>query len=394
MVTSSLRWLLVPISALQLATGCASSDADPQEPAPFVCAPVSPLPEDAFAVDRNPQSQDVALAKSIANRWLEEHEPESLPWDWGEATLMLSLVDLYRVTGDTTYRDYYRRWIDYHLDKGYVVNMSDRCPPALSALALYQETCEPPYRRVIDDVLHYLYDEAKRTEQGGISHMGTTVFPATLWLDSLFMFGNVFTRWGEVTGDDRALAELSAQYGIFIALLQESPGFFKHAYNFGEQDPDVYWARGNAWVTAAGYEYLRVRSARGESDPAVRDSLNRQVDAVVAAQDPASGLWWTIVNRPGEIYLETSASALFALGLARGYRAGLLDDTVLPTVELAVAGVKSRVVQDPQGRPIVTDISGPTTVGKLSDYAKVELGDDISYGVGAVILMLVEVSGL
>jgi hypothetical protein len=39
-------------------------------------------------------------------------------------------------------------------------------------------------------------------------------------------------------------------------------------------------------------------------------------------------------------------------------------------------------------------ISGPTTVRQFKDYEAVEHGDDISNGVGSVILALIETSGL
>ncbi|WP_437962756.1 glycoside hydrolase family 88 protein (plasmid) [Sorangium sp. So ce119] len=360
------------------------------------CTPTPPSAGDAFALERAPGSESVALARAVADRWIAEHPAESLPWDWGEGTVMLALVDLYRVTQHVPYRDYYRRYIDHHLEYGYEITISDRCPPAVAALALHEETCAAPYGAIVDDALRYLDEEARRTEQGGISHLGVSpLFEPTLWVDSLFMFGNVLVRAGERSGDARPLDEFSNQFQIFASLLQDEPGLFRHAYNWAApQDPDVYWARGNAWVTAAGYEYLRVRAARGERDEAVAGALDRQVAAVLDAQDPDTGLWWTIMNRPGEIYLETSATALFAAGLARGLRHGFLDASVRPAIDSALAGVRSRIETDGSGRPVVTGISGPTSVGKLEDYAAVELRDDISYGVGAVILALVETSGL
>ncbi|MGK4007175.1 glycoside hydrolase family 88 protein [Sorangium sp. So ce1036] len=376
------------------AAGCSGSEAPGGSAA--TCSPTQPSPDDAFARERAPGSGDVALARAIADRWIAEHPPESLPWDWGEGTIMLALVDLYRVTQHAPYRDHYLRYIDRHIERGYEITTSDRCPPAAAALALHAETCAARYGEVVGDVLHYLREEARRTEQGGINHLGVSpLFEPTLWVDSLFMFGNVLVRAGERAEGGRELDEFSGQYTLFASLLQDEPGLFRHAYNWATpQDPGVYWARGNAWVTAAGYEYLRARAARGEQDGAVAGSLERQVAEILRTQDPDTGLWWTIMNRPDEIYLETSATALFAVGLARGLRYGFLDASVRGAIERAMAGVRARIVEDGAGRPVVTGISGPTSVGRLEDYARVELRDDVSYGVGAVILALVETSGL
>lgn len=389
---------VVAAALLTLGVGSGCSDETSQPPAePVPCSPQSPSREGPFARDRAPDSARIALAEAIAQRYMASHPPEELTWDWGEATFLASLVDLYRVTADRRYRDYYRRFIDYYVEVGYehLIIASDRCPPALAALALYEETCQEPYRRVVDEVLTYLYEEAARTEQGGISHMGTSeLFPPTLWLDSLFMFGGVLTRWGALADDGRALDEMGAQIEIFASLLQDPGGWFRHAYGWPLTHDDVYWARGNGWVTAAAAEYLRVRSQRGEAEPTTKAAFEAQVSAIEASQDPATGLWWTVVDRPGEAYLETSAAALFALGLARGYRDGRLDDSALAVIDAAMAGIDERIVTQVDGEPVVTGISGPTTVGTLEDYGNVPLGEDIHYGLGAVILALIETSGL
>jgi unsaturated rhamnogalacturonyl hydrolase len=388
------RRILVACSCVLLAC---SDDAPPAATEP-PCDPQPRSANDDFARERDPSSARVALALEVARGYIATHPAEEALWDWGDGVLMLGMADLHRVTGDAEVHAYYQRWIDYWIAAGYrhLIVASDRCPPALSALALYRESCAGGYRDVVSATLTYLYDEALRNAEGGINHLGTNnLFGISLWLDSLFMFGSVLNRWGAHAGDARALDEFRFQFTLFSGHLQDAGGLMRHAHDWAlaEQDPEVYWARGNAWVTAAGYEHVAARRERGESDAAIEGILERQVDAVVALQDEASGLWWTVLNRPGETYLETSGSALFALGLARGYRAGFLDATLLPVIEAAMAGVESRIVMR-DGRPVVTGISGPTMVGGFDDYAAIEEVDDLHYGVGAVILALVETSGL
>ncbi|MCA9637784.1 MAG: glycoside hydrolase family 88 protein, partial [Myxococcales bacterium] len=109
---------------------------------------------------------------------------------------------------------------------------------------------------------------------------------------------------------------------------------------------------------------------------------------------PTQRTWWTLVDRPGEGYLETSASALFAYSLARGWRYGQVDHAALPAIERAIVGLGGRIVDDAAGRPVVRGISGPTLPGTRASYLAVPLVDDRPYGVGAVILALVESSGL
>lgn len=399
---------LVPVLLVALFVACdddpppvsetdADSGVEPTAEYFDQCMPGEPPDASCYAETRDPDSEEIALAMDIAERFMDEHSADSLAWDWEEAVLAFGLVELYRVTGDSEVLVYLQAWIDHHIEQGYMIMWSDSCPPAVTALLLYDETGDEKYRQVVEDVLTYLYEQAPRTAEGGISHVGMVAPGATtLWLDSLFMFGTVLVRWGEYADDQAAFDEVEAQFGIFFDLMQQSSGWLSHAY-YTARDPQeegVFWARGNSWVTAAGHEYLRARLLRGDDDPAIKDGLDRQVAAVLATQDQDTGLWWTVPDRPGETYLETSASALFGYGLARGFRYGFRDESVLEPVHKAVAGLRTRIIEDGSGRPVVSGTSLGTSVGDFEYYAGIEVDDDVPFGVGAAILLLVEASGL
>jgi unsaturated rhamnogalacturonyl hydrolase len=363
---------------------------------PFDYCTSDPPDEACYREKRDPASDQVGLAEAIVQKQIEEHPADTMAWNWEEAVLMVGVHELYRVTQKAEYRDYYRDWIDHHIVQGYDMISSDTSAPARLALELYAAGGEQKYEDVIDDFFVYINEDALRTEEGGLNHLGTDPnFGITLWVDSLFMFGGVLTRWGEEEDNREALNEFALQHEIFTDLLQKEPGWYKHAHDWlGAQDDDVYWGRGNGWVAVATTDYLRVLLARGEKDKSARQALDKLFTAVISTQDSQSGLWWTVVNRPGETYLETSASALFACALARAWRYGFADDSVLPTVESAAAGVRSMITTDAQDRPVVTGISGPTMAGSFEYYKEIPIVDDAPFGLGAVLLMLIETSGL
>jgi unsaturated rhamnogalacturonyl hydrolase len=348
--------------------------------------------EQCYARLRNPDSEQVALASAIADRYMQEHLATNEYWDWTSGVLMFALTELYRVTQDTTVRDYYQEYMDARIAEGYRLFWSDSCPPALTALALLRESDDARYQKVVDDVLEYIRT-APRTEDGGISHYGA-IYP-TIWVDSLFMFGMVLNRQGELANDNESLTLMSEQLGIFSDVLQAENGLLVHADAWSQPfDTDIYWGRGNGWVTASLADYQRIQCQRGKSDPGAARMFRNQVDGVLATQYQQSGMWWTVMNRPGETYLETSATALFAYGMARAYRYGLLGEPELDAAKKAVDAVRGAVKYDDQDRPYVTGISGPTEVSTFAGYASVPLKDDLNYGVGAVILALIETSGL
>ncbi|MGB8331805.1 MAG: glycoside hydrolase family 88 protein, partial [Polyangiales bacterium] len=277
--------------------------------------------------------------------------------------------------------------------QGYRVDWSDHCPPAITAISLLNETSTDPYEQVVSDVLLYLDEVAPRNQQGGIGQLGASG-GASIWVDSLFMFGMVLTRWGELSDEPARLDMLSEQVGIFAELLQHDNGLMQHSYGLLLVENDIFWGRGNAWAMVSMADYLRVRLLRGETDPRVEQVFRDQVRGVIELQDSDSGLWWTVMNRPGEIYRETSATALFAYGISRGFRYGILGESELVAARRAVEAVERQIRTDAQGRPVVTGISLDTDPGTLEQYAEVQLGEDVHYGVGAVILALIETSGL
>jgi unsaturated rhamnogalacturonyl hydrolase len=322
------------------------------EKPPFDYCTGDPPDEACYRQKRDPGSDQIALAEAIARKQIEDHPADTLDWDWEEAVLLVGVHELHRITGQAEYRDYHQAWIDHHIAAGYEMKTSDTSAPARLALELYAQSGDAKYRNVIDDFFTYINERA-------------------------------------------ALDEFALQHKIFTGLLQKESGWYQHAHDWpGNQDENVFWGRGNGWVAAATTDYLRVLLARSEKDKGAKRALDRLFAAILSTQDAESGLWWTVVNRPGETYLETSASALFAYALTRAWRYGVADDSVLATVEQAVSGVRAMITTDARDRPVVTGISGPTMPGSLEYYREIPVGDDLPFGLGAVLLMLVETSGL
>ncbi len=388
------------LGAVALGCGTDSSNGGSSRPYFDYCEPSVPADE-CYALRRDPESDQVALASAIALRYMETHSIEDEIWDWRSGVLMFSLTELYRITGDSRFRDYYQAWLDYWIAEGYQLIWSDSCPPAITAVALLANASEndtqqqvADYEKVVADTLEYLDVDAQRTEEGGISHYGIFGGFPSVWLDSLFMFGMVLNRWGELSDSDR-LDMMDEQVMIFAGLLQDENGFMRHASDWPGYDETVYWARGNSWVVASLSDYLRIRFERGEEAPEVESVFRSQVAAIAGVQ-AETGLWWTVMDRPEleDNYTETSASALFAYGMARAYRYGILGDAERRAAAQSVQTILDERIEDQGDGPIVTGTSTSTDPFTLEQYLSVPVEDDVNYGVGAVILALVETSGL
>jgi unsaturated rhamnogalacturonyl hydrolase len=377
----------VGIGLLMGVIACTSAATNPHFD---YCDPAIPADE-CYSMRRDPDSPQVAQAIAIARRYIEGHPIEEEIWDWKSGVWMFALTELYRVTRESDLHDYYQSWLDYWIEQGYRIAWSDSCPPAITAVALLNEKSTDTYQQVVDDTLEYLDVTAPRTEAGGISHNGTYGHGKPfVWLDSLFMFGMVLNRWGDLA-DTARLDMMSEQVQIFADALQDDNGFMRHAQDWPGYDESVYWARGNGWVVASLSDYLRARVEQDATDPEVEQVFRNHIRAIIGAQQ-SSGLWLSVMSHPEESdnYLETSASALFAYGIARAYRYGILGEDERKVAQAAVKGIEQRISDG----SIVTGVSLATDPWPLQQYLDVPIADDVNYGVGAVILALLETSGL
>ena len=122
--------------------------------------------------------------------------------------------------------------------------------------------------------------------------------------------------------------------------------------------------------------------------------------AIAKAQD-GSGLWFQILDMPGEPgnYLEESASAVFAYAFFKGMRMGMLSpaDFALPA-EKALAGIRDHFVsRDAEGRIHVggtCKVAGlggrPYRDGSYGYYMSEPVVSDDYKGTGPLILALCE----
>jgi len=358
------------------------------------------------------------LALSICNQYIKNNPPETQAWDWNEAILMFSFMELYKITKKNVLINYVKKWMDQNICLSYKVNRNEFWPCALSAISLCKVYPSSQYFGVADDVIKYLTTNAPRTKDGGICSFDLKYCKTrSLWVDALFMFGMVFARWSEFTLDKNILDEFGKQIRIFSKKLQQDSGLFLHTWGWVhnnleaqklsydkkslesfptvqnlQQESNVFWGRGNSWSIVSIHEYLRIKKKWNERDKLVEKILKKQVKAILSYQDSKTGLWWTVLNRPGKTYLETSASAFFAYGLAIGYNMGIGNKYSKQAITKAVNGLMSRIVKEPNNRITVIGTSDATAMGNFEHYANIKVRNNTPYGIGSVILLLSEVS--
>jgi len=339
------------------------------------------------------------LARQVADTWIQSVKPEQNDWSWGDGVLMFGFSQLAARTGLPRYWNYMQAWMEHHIHQGYFFAFSDNCPPGIAAVRLFERTGDDRYQEMMEQVWHYLQHVAARTSDGGLNHMGF-ITGKQLWVDSLFMFGIVLNEMSRVEQNPVYHDELIHQIRIFASHLRDEgvpgTGLFRHMWDdrTKEVTPEelTFWARGNAWVFAMLVELL---STLPQGDPRADEPLaifTGMAETLAAHQDATTGLWHTVLRDP-DTYLETSAAALFAYAFHKGMRTGILDEGYEDVVQRAMAGLQTRLFRGCEGGVIVSGTSHGTSPGDRDYYAGVTMGDQVPYGVGAMLLAAVEVGG-
>jgi len=283
--------------------------------------------------------------------------------------------------------------------------------------ALYADAKAEGDRQRYREALHALRAQLAiqpRTADGGFWHK--KIYPHQMWADGVYMASPFLAHFAAVFGDAAALDDAIKQVLLAETHLRDArTGLLYHGWDESKSErwanpatgrSSQFWGRGVGWYAMAVADVLAEMPAHHPKRAAVAGVLGRLATAIVAVQDPASGLWWQVLDaggRPGN-YLEASASAMFVYALAKGSRGGEIDRRMYEPIKIikAYRGILNRfaITDDNGGVHIqgickVAGLGGdPYRDGSYTYYVGTEVVSDDPKGVGAFILASVAVSDL
>jgi unsaturated rhamnogalacturonyl hydrolase len=327
-------------------------------------------------------------------------------WQYPTGTMMLALLDYASATKDTTASSFVSTFVRFTLDnielfrKQYQLlhafrgtdhklirsgMLDDTGAPGLPFVELMIRTHDRRLETLVSDVARYVMDGQVRLSDGTLCRFER--MPGTVWADDLFMSTPYMMRMGILTGEQRYFDDAARQVINFNNyLLDRQTGLYRHGwYDSAKRQSPVSWGRANGWVVWATSEVLTYLPDSHPMRPRIVEIFRSHLKALLAYQAP-SGLWHQVLDRP-DSFEETSCTAMFIIGIARGIRYGIVDKSYKPALKKAWSGLKSRISDD----GIVKDICRGTEMGDDFDfYNKRERFDNDPRGLGAVITACVE----
>jgi unsaturated rhamnogalacturonyl hydrolase len=217
----------------------------------------------------------------------------------------------------------------------------DLTKPGEMVILLEQRTKQEKYRTAAD----FLRENLKRhprTSQGAFWHRST--YPNQLWLDGVYMGMPFLARYASLyeSGEQQHNSFKEAVHEFVIAreqLRDAKTGLYYHAWDESKKadwaDKNTgrapqFWSRGMGWYAMALVDVLDfIPESETELRKTLTDIIAELAPDILRYQDQATGTWWQITDKPGELgnYRESSASAMFAYFLAKSINKGYLPES-------------------------------------------------------------------
>jgi unsaturated rhamnogalacturonyl hydrolase len=335
------------------------------------------------------------LADSVAA----QSDPARLRWMWGDALFLWSLTELDAFLGEDRFLGLTTAYCDRFAARPPRVDQSDTCAPGLVTWAIHRRTGDPACLALTERVIGYLKDEPRLVGDAP-NHLGHSpegrLYPRSVWVDSLMMFGVLAALYARDSGDPGLLEIAARQPRLYAGLLQDgTTGLFRHSWWARSASPwprsALFWGRGNGWIVAALPMILGCLPQGHSETEAIKAILRRLSEALLPLQR-ADGWWDTLLGSRGPNYREASATALVAAGFLRASREGWLDARFHRAGQKAYEALVASLGHD-GAPPSLREVSAPTIPLPLFPglgYRLVPRRADLSYGLAALFLAAIE----
>ncbi|WP_158824237.1 glycoside hydrolase family 88 protein [Granulicella sp. S156] len=341
------------------------------------------------------------------------------PGEWGyeQGVLLDGIAAEWRVTGDGRLFNYIKAAVDRSVDKDGIIHLDegasfpsdahsmDDIEMGRSAILLYRVLQQPKYY-LAAKFLHDQMQQQPKNASGGYWHK--QIYPDQMWLDGAYMaepflasYARTFDRPLEMDGVAEQLLLMDEH------MRDRQTGLLRHGWDESKKmdwankqtglSPEV-WARAMGWYAMALVDVLDRMPASDPQRAAIEGLTRRVLTTAARYQDPATGLWWQVMDKGGAKgnYLEASASCMFVYALAKGIRMDVLPLGYEANVKRGWAGIQSHFVKPDgtfTGTVKVAGLGGnPYRSGTYDYYIGEPVGDNDAKGVGAYLLALSEIT--
>ncbi|WP_175639434.1 glycoside hydrolase family 88/105 protein [Metabacillus schmidteae] len=348
-------------------------------------------------------------AEKACETLMAKFEPELLPperFHYHQGVFLSGMEKCWRQTNKSKYYEYMKKWVDSHiLADGTVLkfnsNELDDIQPGVLLFTLYEQTGDERYKKALFNLVPLL-KSWKTNPSGGFWHKEH--YPNQMWLDGLYMAGPIAVQFGK-TFDQSDYFDMMTYQAILMEKHTKDPdtGLLYHGWDETKAanwaDPITgmapeFWGRAIGWYPVALLEMFDYLPEDHKDKPKLISILQDLLIALTKYQDPATGLWYQVVDKGhlSDNWLENSCTSLYVQAIAKAVRLGYLDSKYMEYAQKGYQGVIDTLNYDNNGNVLIGNICIGTGIGDYAHYIARPTSENDLHGAGAFILMCVEMS--
>jgi len=365
------------------------------------------------AAQQVPQGWSEKLARTVMTIWKDSliMEPgKPVKWAYDQGVVLEGITNMWKRTGKGEYFNYVQKSMDFFVDKdGNIPRYKqkdyniDHLKNGRSLLLLYKVTKAEKYFKAAS-LLREQIKTHPRTNEGGFWHK--KIYPYQMWLDGLYMGQPFYAEYAATYHQPEAFDDIANQFIYMENHARDAKtGLLYHGWDESKQqkwaDPKTglsphFWGRAMGWYGMGLVDVLEYFPDNHPKRAALLAIMERYAKAVLSVQDPASGVWYQILDQPkgkGN-YKESSASAMFVYSLAKAVRLGYLPASYEAAARKGYKGlIKEFMETDANGQVnlkgtvSVAGLGGkPYRDGSYEYYLSEKVVSNDPKGVGAFLL--------
>ncbi|MEQ2545461.1 glycoside hydrolase family 88/105 protein [Alistipes intestinihominis] len=266
-----------------------------------------------------------------------------IKWNYTTGLELLAMMDAGEAYDRPDFFDYALRYYDSIVQpdgsvltyKKSKYNLDHVCP-GRALFALYDRTGDVRYKTALDTLFAQLREQP-RNDDGGFWHK--EVYPHQMWLDGLYMAEPFYAEYAarNLSGVEyeKAVDDIVNQFVAAAAhTFDPATKLYRHACDVSREmfwcdkttgQSAHAWGRAMGWYVMAIVETLQYLGVNDTTLPMI-DILNYIYEVLPEYADPATGMWYQVLDQPGREgnYLESTASAMFVYAMLKGVRLGYL----------------------------------------------------------------------
>ncbi|MBP1976105.1 glycoside hydrolase family 88/105 protein [Cohnella thailandensis] len=283
-------------------------------------------------------------------------------WAYVPGMLLMAMARAGAQLGDDRYFDFMRLHMDYYIaEDGTIGTYSleeynlDQINQGKNLFMLLERGGDARYAKAADTLAAQLIGQP-RTSEGGFWHK--KIYPFQMWLDGLYMASPFLAEYAKTFGRPELTDEVAHQLLLIERRARDKrTGLLYHGWDESREQEWAdsttglsknFWSRAMGWYAMAVVDCLDHIPVAHPKRGTIIGIFERMCHALVRVQDPASGLWYQVLDqgdRKGN-YLEASGSVMFVYAMAKALRLGYLSGGFREAVLKGWNGILERLVTE------------------------------------------------